>query len=163
MRLPLLSPIVVTLIAVPISAQTPQHPAAKPSPVFIASLRGTTEVPPVKSEAYGMAKLTLVGPEIRYQVTVGDLRDVTGVFLHIGGPGETKPIVATLFEGAKAGPVNGTLVSGTLRPKDVHGVSMSKLLRAVRTNDAYLIVETKAHPRGELRGELTPQPESSQG
>lgn len=163
MRFPLLSPVIVTLIGVPLAAQTPQHPAAKLSPVFIASLRGATEVPPITTQAYGMAKLTLVGPEIRYQVTVDDLRDVTGVFLHIGGPGETKPVVATLFEGAKAGPVNGTLVSGTLRPTDVRGVSMSKLLRAVRTNDAYLSVETRAHPRGELRGELAPASGSSQG
>lgn len=149
----------------PVAAQaTYARAAMKPTAsraIFLATLRGSDEVPPVATPATGTAELTIVGPEVRYQVHVDRIRDVTGAFIHIGGPGEKHPVVASLYEGLKPGPTSGLLASGTLRPWDLHGVGMTRFIRALRTNDTYLTVQTKAHPGGEIRGEIRIQPSAT--
>lgn len=138
-------------------ARTAMKPTASRA-IVLATLRGSDEVPPVATLATGTAELTIVGPEVRYQVHVDRIRDVTGAFIHIGGPGEKHPVVASLYEGLKPGPTSGLLARGTLRPRDLHGVGMTRFIRALRTNDTYLTVPTKAHPGGEIRGEIRTQP-----
>src|SRR5579884_4145707 len=109
---------------VPAAAQAPDRPAAhRPAPaapaaparhaaareVFVAVLSGGYEVPPVETRATGAAELTVTGRALRYRVDVDSLRDVTGVYLHIGRAGEEAPAVADLAEGVKAGPVSGVV------------------------------------------------------
>jgi hypothetical protein len=126
--------------------------------IFVAVLSGGYEVPAVETTASGAAELTLVGSRLRYRLHVESLNDVTGAYLHIGRAGEVQPAVADLFAGVKAGPVSGLLSSGTLRPADLHGTTMRKLIQALRNDDAYLTVHTVNHPSGELRGQLRIQP-----
>jgi hypothetical protein len=151
---------------VPAAAQVPARPAAhRPAPehvaareVFVAVLSGGYEVPPVETRATGAAELTATGSAVHYRVDVDSLRDVTGVYLHIGRAGEEAPAVADLAEGVTPGPVSGVVARGTLRPADLHETTMRQLLRALRENEVYVTVHTRAHPGGELRGQLRLQP-----
>src|SRR5579884_380629 len=161
---------------VPAAAQAPDRPAAhRPAPaappppaaaarhaaareVFVAVLSGGYEVPPVETRATGAAELTVTGRALRYRVDVDSLRDVTGVYLHIGRAGEEAPAVADLAEGVKAGPVSGVVAQGTLGPAALRETTLRQLLQALRKNEVYVTVHTLAHPGGELRGQLRLQP-----
>jgi hypothetical protein len=142
-------------------ARTTMKPAPSSSAILLVTLRGSDVVPPVATPATGTAELTIVGSEVRYQVHVDRIRDVTGAFIHIGGPGEKHPVVASLYEGLKPGRTSGLLARGTLRSRDLHGVGMTRFIRALRTNDTYLTVRTKARPGGEIRGEIRIQPSAT--
>jgi hypothetical protein len=107
--------------------------AQKPAPsreVFVAVLSGAYAVPAVESPATGTVELTLVGSRLHYRIHVDSLGSPTGAFIHIGRAGAEHAAVADLFEGVRAGQVSGLLASGTLRPPDVHGTTMGKLIRA---------------------------------
>lgn len=151
------------VLVVSATAQTPAKVAAKEpkSPsreVFVAVLSGAYAVPPVETPATGTVELTLVGSRLHYRVHVDSLSNATGAFIHIGRAGTDYPAVADLFDGMKAGPVSGLLASGTLQPADVHGTTMTSLIRALKHDDAYVTVHTEAHSTGELRGQLRIQP-----
>jgi hypothetical protein len=121
-------------------------------------LSGGYEVPPVETRATGAAELTATGSRLHYRVDVDSIRDVTGVYLHIGRAGEEAPAVADLVEGVKPGPVSGVVARGTLRLADLRETTMRQLLQALRKNEVYVTVHTLAHPGGELRGQLRIQP-----
>lgn len=158
------------VMVAPCAAQTPAKPPQQPithkaegrrsaaPEVFVAVLSGAYEVPAVETPATATAELTLVGSRLHYQIHVHSVSDVTGAYIHIGQAGEEDPAVADLFEGVKAGRISGLLASGTLRAADLHETTMWRLLRALRHDDAYLTVHTRAHPGGELRGQLRVQP-----
>jgi hypothetical protein len=147
----------------PVAAQrdgrtTVPAPKRSTERVFVAVLGGAYEVPPVDTHATGTAELTWTGTELRYQVHVDSMRDITGAYVHIGQAGTTAPAVADLFDGVKAGPVSGLLARGTLTTRQLHETTMARLLRALRHNDAYVTVHTLALRGGELRGQLRAQP-----
>ena len=158
-------------LVAPAAAQTPRQPTARepvpnqPAPrrsgsheVFVAVLSGAYEVPAVETHATGTAELTWTGTELRYQVHVDSIRDVTGAYVHIGRAGAAAPAAADLFEGVKAGPVSGLLARGTLTKVQLHETTLARLLRALRDDDAYVTVHTLARRGGALRGQLRVQP-----
>ena len=126
--------------------------------LLVAVLAGAYNSPPVVTDATGTVELTVQGSRVHYQIRLNSIRDVTGVYLHIGQAGDNRPAVADLFEGLKPGSVSGVLASGTLERRDVHEATMTQLIRALRRDDAYVSVHTMAHPQGELRGQLRLQP-----
>ncbi|HVH66883.1 MAG TPA: CHRD domain-containing protein [Gemmatimonadales bacterium] len=134
----------------------PRHATSRET--FVSVLSGGYEIPAVETAATGTTELTLDGSRLRYRVDVESMKDVTGAYIHIGRAREDQPVVADLFEGLKAGPVSGLLASGTLRANDLHGTTMRRLEQALRKDDAYVTVHTRAHPGGELRGQLRIQP-----
>ena len=146
-------------IGAPATAQTPRQPTRSSSPeTFVAVLTGAYAVPEVDTRATGTAELRLIGSRLHYQLHVDSLRDVTGAYVHIGRAGETAPAVADLFNGVKPGPVSGLLARGTLERTALHGATLHRLVRALQQDNAYVTVHTRAHPGGEIRGQLRIQP-----
>jgi hypothetical protein len=162
MRTAVLTTVVAGLvIGAPAAAQTPSKPPTHRSTApetFVAVLSGAYAVPAVETRATGTAELSVVGPRVHYQLHVDSLRDVTGAYIHIGRAGEPTPAVADLFEGVKPGPVSGLLARGTLEATALHGTTLHRLIRALQQDDAYVTVHTRAHPAGEIRGQLRIQP-----
>jgi CHRD domain len=149
----------------PAAAQSTHRTAARLSEpmsgsarVFVAVLEGSYDVPPIATPATGTVELTLAGNALRYQVHVDSIRDVSGVYLHIGHPGDVAPAVADLFDGVKAGPVSGLLSRGTLTRAQLHETTMARLVRALKNDDVYVTVHALALHGGELRGQLRAQP-----
>ena len=86
----------------------------------------------------------------------------TLVFVHIhqGGEFENGPIVVTLFN-ATDGPtdeIDGTLESGTFTAEDLEGSlegqTMTDLVDAFHSGQAYVNLHTEANPPGEIRGTI---------
>ena len=53
---------------------------------------------------------------------------------------------------------SGVLARGTLERTALHGATLHQLVRALRQDNAYVTVHTRAHPGGEIRGQLRIQP-----
>jgi hypothetical protein len=67
---------------------------------FGFNLTGSEEVPPVQTNATGMAEIsayTVAGDAITYSVNAMNIQGVTAGHIHLGKPGENGPIVFTMF------------------------------------------------------------------
>jgi CHRD domain len=135
-----------------------------PSPVpakteqFTAQLSGASETPAVKTAATGTVTLTVdeTAQTIGYTVTVSKISDVTGAHIHLGKAGASGPPAVSLLSKPVTGPVNGSLATGIVTAKDLMGGrTFADVVAQIRTGDAYVNVHTKAHPAGEIRGQLT--------
>lgn len=135
---------------------------------FIAPLSGGEEVPPVDTNARGVAILQLSkdGTQLSYKLIVANIQNVTQAHIHCGAAGVNGPVVAFLFGFDPAGvSSNGVLAEGTITAANViprpdspacpGGVAnFDDLLAKMRSGDAYVNVHTIAYPGGEIRGQI---------
>ncbi len=131
---------------------------------FVANLSGKNEVPPVDSEATGVAKFqeSPDGQTIDYQIILANISGVMGAHIHIGKQGQNGPVVAGLFNPNMSGPptgkVNGLLVNGTLKQGDLQGPltghPINSLIHLLASHGAYVNVHTQNHQNGEIRGQI---------
>jgi len=131
---------------------------------FGTPLSGGEEVPPVATQARGVAQFWLSedGTELSYKLIAANIDAVTQSHIHIGAFGANGPVVVFLF-GPVAGGVdsNGVLAEGTItaanliaRPAIGFGATMEELIAASEAGNAYVNVHTMAFPGGEIRGQL---------
>ena len=104
---------------------------------------GEAMVPPVDTEASFRGRVLFDRPtqSLEYTLEISGLleNEILDLRLHRGGPGENGPIVAML----------GTSPRGQLAIRNED-------LEALLDGALYLVVATKAHPLGELRGQIAP-------
>lgn len=116
-----------------------------------ARLQGASVVSATASRATGEAYAWLDDAgRVRMEMAYGGLEsDVSGAGLYVGKASENGDLVAELdvAPGGRAGRLDDIEI--TLSP-DVAG--------RMRLGEAYVQVETTAHPDGEIRGQLVPQP-----
>ena len=152
-----------TLILVLAAAAAAALPATSLSPPrvfeqFGAELTGAAERPtPVETNASGHATFMISEADstIGYTITVQNISDVTHTHLHLAAPDRAGPPVVDLLPRTPQGKVEGTLVSGTITARDVMGEeTFASLVRRIRNGEGYVNVHTKAHPNGEIRGQL---------
>lgn len=138
--------------------------------LFAAVLSGAQEVPPVQTDAAGVASLRLddATGELAYLVTSRGLEQTVAAHIHLGEEGENGPIVAALF-----GPVpggidrDGTLTRGTLaddrvtelpgeteQDPPVFDGTVESLVDELTSGNAYVNVHTVENPDGEIRGQV---------
>ncbi len=140
-------------------------PAAKN---FVAVLSGDNEVPPVDTQARGLAKFQLDkgGSELSYKLIASNIVGVTQAHIHCGAEGVNGPVVVFLF-GFVAGGVdsNGVLANGVITNANViprpdsaacpGGVAdFDDVIEKMRTGGAYVNAHTLANPPGEIRGQV---------
>jgi hypothetical protein len=134
-------------------------PQSKPE-TFAATLTGTKEVPAVNTIGMGTARFTVKNDSmIAFDISLKAVPHVTGAHIHLGAPGTAGEPVATLMAGGDPG--GGGKISGILTPKDLHGVTMSQLIAAMKSGGAYVNVHTTTHADGEVRGEIQPASSST--
>jgi hypothetical protein len=143
--------------------------AATPQ-TFTAQLTGAQEVPPVKTAATGNAtfKLSPDGKSMSYEVKVNQIIDITMAHIHLGQPGKNGAVVVWLFPvtgpppALKPGSYTGILADGTITAKNLvgplKGKPLSALVKDLKSGSAYVNIHTKAHPEGEIRGQIGPCP-----
>jgi hypothetical protein len=88
--------------------------------------------------------------------------DVEIIQIHLGTPGENGPTVLSLCDEKKGkghcreGP--GLSVAGVLEENDLKGPlkgsSFSELIRLIGSGESYVYVQSRAHPEGEIRGQI---------
>jgi hypothetical protein len=131
-------------------------------PAFEAALSGSEEVPPVDTDAIGLASFTLSEDETELQYTIGisSISNMTQAHIHLGAQGENGPVVAFLFEQARPGAVSavGLQVEGVITSDDLlgplAGSELADLIAAIEAGNAYVNVHTTQNPAGEIRGQI---------
>ncbi|MDO3720611.1 CHRD domain-containing protein [Marinobacter sp. chi1] len=132
------------------------------SAIYTATLAGENEVPPVQTQASGVASFELDATQTRldYRVDVSGLSDVIAAHLHLAPTGQNGGVVANVLASAvPGGVVNGPLATGTLEEADLVGTltgAFSLFIDALNTGSLYVNVHTEAHPSGEIRGQVGP-------
>ena len=130
---------------------------------FVATLSGASSRPtPITTTATGTAEFTYVADlaTLFYRIDVGSIDSVT--LAHIHAPADTGSnagVVLNLFLGPTKGPgFSGTLAQGVGGDLGAPaGMTLDSLLVLLRNGHAYVNVHTRAHPAGEIRGQLVKQ------
>ena len=124
---------------------------------FGFNLMGSQEVPPVETNATGMADIsayTVAGDSITYNLNATNIKAVTAGHIHFGKPGENGPIVFTMFKYDP--PRDEVLETGTITADKLEGPMMGKkvsdLAFAGGNGSLYMNIHTVENPNGEIRG-----------
>jgi len=127
---------------------------------FRTKLSGSEEVPLVNTEAEGEAEFQISGSgdTLTYTLTISHIEDITAAYIHRGKKGETGPPVADLFAEPKKENISGTLLAeGKVEPYlligPLKGKPLQSLIQLIEAGDAYVNIQTKKHPEGEIRGQ----------
>ena len=129
--------------------------------VFYAELTQDHEVPPVEvmTNADGDAVVFVNGDgNLEFEIIVVDIQNVTAAHIHLGMPGETGPVVVTLFMGKFSSNDTDALASGVITASDLQGVleggTLADLVAEIEDGNTYVNVHTQSNPAGEIRGQL---------
>ena len=124
---------------------------------FGFNLTGSEEVPPVQTNATGMADIspyTIAGDSITYSENATNIEGVTAGHIHYGKEGENGLIVFTMFkydpprdEVLETGTITADKLEGPLQGKQV-----SDLAFAGANGSLYMNIHTLENPNGEIRG-----------
>jgi hypothetical protein len=140
------------------------YAAGSTRPSYTAVLAGSTEVPPVRTKAKGEATFIVnkAKTSIDYKITVSGLQDVTQAHIHLGEPGKNGQHVVDLYHKPDvASPKSNVIAQGRITAADLTGPMKGKmipdLIKAMDSGDTYVNVHTKAHPDGEIRGQIQVQ------
>ena len=122
---------------------------------FVINLSGSEEVPPVQTEATGVAEITPGVDSIAYSINATNIEGVTASHIHLGAMGENGPIVVTLFKYDT--PMNEVSENGTITADNLEGPmagkQISDLASAGANGTLYVNVHTEQNPNGEIRGQ----------
>ncbi len=128
---------------------------------FEANLSGDEEAPPVQTIAKGETKFQLSkeGDKLTYTLNVSNIKDVTSCCIHKGKKGENGPPVTNLFAEPRKEDVTGTLLAeGKVEPYlfvgPLKGKSVNALTELMQAGQAYVNIQTKKYPGGEIRGQI---------
>jgi hypothetical protein len=130
---------------------------AQGPPTIPVSLKGSEEVPPVQTEAIGVAEFTQTGLEYRtYSVNATNIQGAAAGHIHLGAKGENGPVVFTLFKYDR--PMNEVSENGTITADKfegpMSGKQMSDLANAGVKGMLYVNIHTEQNPNGEIRGQV---------
>jgi hypothetical protein len=128
-----------------------------------AKLFGDMEVPPVETNATGLAEFRPILNEntITYTLNVTDIDNVTAAHIHSGKHDQNGPIIVTLFKSNTPTPkmVSGLLSEGDITASDlkgpIAGKQLSDLLSSMHSMDVYVNIHTTQYPNGEIRGQIS--------
>jgi CHRD domain len=125
---------------------------------FVAPMSGDEEVPPVETQARGVAKFKLRDQGLVFKVNVANIEDVAASHIHCGAVGVNGPIGVTLFETLEPVSVNGTLAKGVItapdEDNDCEWTDLDAVVAALESGNTYVNVHTVANPGGEIRGQV---------
>jgi CHRD domain len=120
------------------------------SQTFTAKLAGNNEVPPIKTQATGMAQFQLSpdGKELNYDLSATSLNGFMMAHIHQGEAGENgQPITAPLSMG------KGKIASSDLQGP-LAGKQISDLVNIMKNGGTYVNVHTQQNQNGEIRGQI---------
>jgi hypothetical protein len=131
-----------------VSAQEPM--------TFTVNLTGNEEVPPVQTEATGVAEFTPMGMDsIGYTINATNIEGATAGHIHQDAKGENGPVVVTLFKYDM--PMNEVSENGTITADKLEGPmagkQVSDLAVAGTNGTLYVNIHTEKKSNGEIRGQ----------
>jgi hypothetical protein len=117
---------------------------------FTAKLTGQNEVPPTHTRASGILEMELSpdGTISHYVLNVTNISNVVSTQIHEGTDGTNGPVIVTLSK--TQGTVYSDLFEGPFA-----GKHLSDLITLINNGMVYVNINTKQHPQGEIRGQLS--------
>jgi hypothetical protein len=151
--------IVVTIATTGVVAVTitesPNSVFAQQPQKIVMNLSGSEEVPPVQTEATGVAEFTPGEDSVAYSINATNIEGATAGHIHLGKQGENGPIVVTLFK--YDSPMNEVSENGTITADKLEGPMAGKQISDLATAGAnatlYVNIHTEQNPNGEIRGQ----------
>jgi hypothetical protein len=151
--------IVVTIATTGVVAVTitesPNSVFAQQPQKIVMNLSGSEEVPPVQTEATGVAEFTPGEDSVAYSINATNIEGATAGHIHLGKQGENGPVVVTLFK--YDSPMNEVSESGTFTVDKLEGPLAGKQLSDLAIAGAnatlYVNIHTQQNPNGEIRGQ----------
>jgi hypothetical protein len=138
--------------------------------IYDAPLSGENEVPPVQSNATGLAEFAPpVNDTIKYRINITGISGATGAHIYSGQAGENGEVIADLLtDTSKNNDVSyGMTIRGNLSDSSLkgpmEGKTLEDLVAAMDSGETYVNVHTAGHADGEIRGQIinTEQAEST--
>jgi hypothetical protein len=150
--------IMATLIITAITYGLTNTVLAQGPPKVVINLTGSEEVPPVQTEATGIAEFIPMGTDsLAYSINATNIESATAGHIHAGKPGENGPVVVTLFKYDT--PMNEVSENGTITADKLEGPmagkQISDLTAAGINGTLYVNIHTEQNPNGEIRGGST--------
>ena len=125
---------------------------------FTSYLSGEFEIPPIETNATGIAVYENLHDIIEYKINVTNISDVTSAHIHQGNQLENGPILVTLFKTYSPGEITGVLVEGNITNGMLEGPLNNKQLfdlkEIILNGTAYTNIHTQLNPSGEIRGQI---------
>ncbi|WP_408007230.1 CHRD domain-containing protein [Pseudalkalibacillus sp. A8] len=135
---------------------------------FIARLKGENEVPPVDTEAFGVAKFVTNSrrEQIRFILQVKDIRNLVQAHIHFGARGQNGPVLVFLFGADLAtleeqhgittnrGTVTGIITNEDIENNDIGVRNVGDLITLMSEGLTYVNAHTEQNPAGEIRGQI---------
>jgi hypothetical protein len=126
---------------------------------FSAQLSGEQEVPPLQTNASGIAWFKSNRDNLEFELNVTDLQGITMAHIHNGKQGEIGPPVIALYKSdSPTIRMNGKLATGNTTANMLEGPMAGKqianLTTAMKNNETYVNVHTQQNPNGEIRGQI---------
>ena len=132
-------------------AQQSIYAQQQSSQTFTAKLAGKDEVPPVNTQATGIAQFQLSsnGKDMNYDLSAMNLNGFMMAHIHQGKARENgQPLTAPLSIGK--GKITSSYLQGPLAGKQI-----SDLVNIMKNGQAYVNVHTDKNQNGEIRGQIT--------
>jgi hypothetical protein len=126
---------------------------------FRAKLDANNEVPPVDSEADGVATFKIKDNAVQSTINVTGIPDISGAQIFMGQIGQNEdPIVDLVKTGEKTQRPDGVAIKGMFTPSEFEGSMQGKDLPALQSamaaNQTFVNVMTSEHPDGEVTGHI---------
>lgn len=151
--------VLVTLMTTVLTYVLTESVLAQSLPKFVIKLTGSQEVPPVQTNAVGVAEISafsVAEDSISYNINVANITGVTAGHTHLGKPGENGPIVVTFFKYdtprnnvSETGSITADMLEGPMK-----GKKLSDLALAGVNGTLYINIHTEKNPNGEIRGQV---------
>ena len=123
---------------------------------YSAVLSGDEEVPPVDTQAVGIADFSPAENSVGYTINATEIEGTTAGHIHYGIEGENGPIIVTLFKYDT--PQNQVSESGTITAENLtgplQGMQVSDLIDEFNEGNTYANIHTENNPNGEIRGQI---------
>lgn len=129
--------------------------------IYDAPLSGQNEVPPVQSNATGLAEFTPpVNDTIKYRINITGISSATGAHIYSGQAGDNGEVIADLLtDTSKNKDVSyGMTIRGNLSDTSLkgpmEGKTLEDLVAAMDSGETYVNIHTAQQPDGEIRGQI---------
>lgn len=137
---------------------------------FSARLKGDNEVPPVETDAFGIAKFVAnkKRTKLKFFLKVRNIQNFFQAHIHFGERGENGPVVVFLFGAnletleeqngitTQRGVVTGTITDDDIVPNEVGIETVEDLINFMEQELTYVNAHTEQNPGGEIRGQIVP-------
>jgi hypothetical protein len=129
--------------------------------IYDAPLSGENQVPPVQSNATGLAEFTPpVNETIKYRINITGISAATGAHIYSGQAGESGEVIADLMTDTTKNrdtsygmTIRGNLSDSSLKGP-MQGKTLADLVAAMDSGQTYVNIHTTQNPDGEIRGQI---------